>query len=89
MARCRATGGHRTTGAQQRLTQGQLLAGQERQIGLRGVEERLGIAESGRQQRAGIRETGTEARLTALQQEMFRRYKENRDYEQAQSQYRA
>ena len=81
--------GIRETGREQRLTQGQLLAGQERQIGLRGQEVRRGIAASGIEQRAGIRETGAETRLTALQQEMFRRYKENRDFEQAQSQYRA
>ena len=43
----------------------------------------------GEEQRAGIRETGSETRATDLQREMFRRYKENRDFEQAQRQYRA
>ena len=71
------------------MTQGQLLSGQERQIGLRGQEERRTVAATGTEQRAGIRETGSEQRFTALQQEMFRRYKENRDFEQAQSQYRS
>ena len=42
----------------------------------------------GEEQRAGIRETGSETRTTDLQREMFRRYKENRDFEQAQDQYR-
>ena len=32
--------------------------------------------------------TAAEQRSTELQREMFRRYKENRDYEQAQSQYK-
>jgi hypothetical protein len=41
-----------TTGAQQRATQSELLAGQERQIGLTGREERLGIQTSGLEQRA-------------------------------------
>ena len=34
------------------------------------------------------RTEGSETRLTDLQKEMFRRYKENRDYEQAQDSYR-
>ena len=38
--------------------------------------------------RALTRETGKETRTTELQREMFRRYKENRDFEQAQDQYR-
>ena len=108
--------GLETAGSQDRLTQADLLAGQERQIGLRGQEERaairetgaetrqlretegaqqrLGIettgaqerlseAERGRQQRLGIETTGAQQRKTNLQQEMFRRYKENRDFEQA------
>ena len=41
------------------------------------------------QRKTGIRETGRETRATELQREMFRRYKENRDFEQAQRQYRA
>ena len=88
-----------TTGAQQRATQSELLAGQERQIGLTGREERETQRERfagetgltrvrGEEDRAGIRETGSEQRQTGLQQEMFRRYKEDRDYQQAQTQYR-
>lgn len=80
--------GYVTLGEQERLN-----------IGARGVEdralrvtegeqERKNIAATGVEQRAGIRETGSETRKTDLQQEMFRRYKENRDYEQAQSAYR-
>ena len=70
--------GIRTTGRESRL--GQRVAGQE---------ERAGIRTTGTEQRKTIGKTGTETRTTDLQQEMFRRYKENRDYEQAQQQYRA
>ena len=44
--------------------------------------------ETGQQERAGTRERGREQRRTDLQQEMFRRYKENRDFEQATGSYR-
>ena len=77
------------TGSQTRQTQAQLLAGQERQIGLRGTEERATTRVRGEEQRAGIREAGSETRQTALQQEAFRRYKENRDFQQSRSAYRA
>lgn len=63
-----------TTGEQQRLTQAQRYAGE---TGL--------IRTTGEESRKGIETTGTQQRLTDLQQEMFRRYKENRDYEQAQT----
>ena len=87
-------------GAETRL--GQRVAGEEERAGIRvtgeesrfgqrvaGQEERAGIRTTGREQRETIGKTGTETRTTDLQQEMFRRYKENRDYEQAQQQYRA
>ena len=77
------------TGSQTRQPQAQLLAGQERQIGLRGTEERATTRVRGEEQRAGIREAGSETRQTALQQEAFRRYKENRDFQQSRSAYRA
>ena len=65
--------------------------GAETRLGQRvaGQEERAGIRTTGKEQRETIGKTGTETRTTDLQQEMFRRYKENRDYEQAQQQYRA
>lgn len=65
--------------------------GSETRLGqqVAGEEERAGIRTTGEEARAGIRATGTEQRISGLQQEMFRRYKENRDYEQAQQQYRA
>ena len=65
------------TGEQERATQRERFAGETGITRARGEEER-----------AGIRETGSEQRQTGLQQEMFRRYKEERDYDQAQRQYR-
>lgn len=92
--RTQATGaeqrlGLATAGEQDRATT--LTRGEQQRLGLAtaGEQDRLGIAATGTEQRAGIRESGTETRSTDLQQEMFRRYKENRDYEQAQQQYRA
>ena len=49
-----------------------------------GQEQRAGIAEGGSQTRATRRVEGQEVRETDLQREMFRRYKESRDYDQAQ-----
>jgi hypothetical protein len=54
----------------------------------RGIEQRALTRETGQQERAGTRERGREQRATDLQQEMFRRYKENRDFEQATGSYR-
>ena len=82
-------------GAQTRATS--RVAGQEQRAGLAeggaqtratarvtGQEERAGIAEGGAQTRATRRVEGQEVRETDLQREMFRRYKEARDYGQAQ-----
>ena len=81
--------GQRVAGQEQRETIGK--TGRESRLGQRvaGQEERAGILTTGKEQRKTIGKTGTETRTTDLQQEMFRRYKENRDYEQAQQQYRA
>ena len=43
----------------------------------------------GQEQRATVGKTAEETRATNLQQEQFRRYKENRDYQQAQSAYKS
>ena len=85
---------------QQRL--GQRVGGQEQRAGMAesgtqqrmsarvaGQEQRAGMAESGTQQRMTRRVEGEEVRETDLQREMFRRYKEARDYGQAQSAYKA
>ena len=55
---------------------------------VQGQEGRAQTAETGLQYRKGLETAGEQDRTTDLQREMFRRYKENRDYEQAQSQYR-
>ena len=54
----------------------------------RRIEQRALTRETGQQERAGTRERGREQRRTDVQQEMFRRYKENRDFEQATGSYR-
>lgn len=54
-------------------------------IRTQGQEDRGNIAEEGSQTRATRRVEGQEVRETDLQREMFRRYKESRDYGQAQS----
>ena len=78
------------------------VAGQEQRAGLAeggaqtrasarvaGQEQRAGLAEGGSQTRATKRVEGQEVRETDLQREMFRRYKEARDYGQAQTAYKA
>ena len=68
----------------------QRVAGQEQRAATAetGLQYRRGLETAGQEDRALTRETGKEQRTTDLQREMFRRYKENRDFEQAQSQYR-
>ena len=55
----------------------------------KGEQERATTETRGEQQRLTVGKTGEETRATNLQQEQFRRYKENRDYQQAQSAYKA
>jgi hypothetical protein len=89
-----------TSGEQQRLgiqTTGEetrkstVTSGEQQRLGIQtsGTEERKTVETTGEQERETIGKTATEQRTTDLQQEMFRRYKENRDYEQAQNQYRS
>ena len=54
-----------------------------------GEEQRAGMETTGAQNRATRRVEGEEVRETDLQREMFRRYKESRDYGQAQAAYKA
>ena len=54
-----------------------------------GQERRAELAEGGAQTIASKRVEGQEVRETDLQREMFRRYKEARDYGQAQTAYKA
>ena len=80
---------YRARGAEERLlseTRGE----QERATTqTRGQEERLTTQTRGQEQRATAGKTAEETRATNLQQEQFRRYKENRDYQQAQSAYKS
>ena len=68
----------------------QRVLGEERraEVGETGLQYRKGLQTAGEQDRALTETTGKEQRTTELQREMFRRYKENRDFEQAQDQYR-
>jgi hypothetical protein len=43
----------------------------------------------GQEQRATIGRSAEETRQTALQQEQFRRYKENRDFQQSRDAYKS
>ena len=80
---------YRARGAEERLlseTRGE----QERATTqTRGQEERLTTQTRGQEQRATVGKTAEETRATNLQQEQFRRYKENRDFQQAQSAYKS
>ena len=71
---------YRARGAEERLlkeTEGeQTRATRETE----GTQERLTTQTRGQEQRAAIGKSGEETRQTALQQEQFRRYKENRDF---------
>ena len=55
----------------------------------KGEQERATTQTRGQEQRLTVGKTAEETRATNLQQEQFRRYKENRDYQQAQSAYKA
>ena len=80
---------YRARGAEERLlkeTEGeQTRATRETE----GAQERLTTQTRGEEQRATIGKSGEETRQTALQQEQFRRYKEDRDYRQSRQAYRA
>ena len=80
---------YRARGAEERLVR-ETAGEQERATTeTRGQQERLTTQTRGQEQRATVGKTAEETRETNLQQEQFRRYKENRDYQQAQSAYRA
>ena len=80
---------YRARGAEERLlkeTEGeQTRATRETE----GAQERLTTQTRGEEQRATIGKSGEETRQTALQQEQFRRYKENRDFQQSRDAYRS
>ena len=80
---------YRARGAEERLlkeTEGeQTRATRETE----GTQERLTTQTRGQEQRAAIGKSGEETRETALQQEQFRRYKENRDFQQSRDAYKS
>ena len=80
---------YRARGAEERLlkeTEGeQTRATRETE----GTQERLTTQTRGEEQRATIGKSGEETRETALQQEQFRRYKEDRDFRQSRQAYKA
>ena len=80
---------YRARGAEERLlkeTEGeQTRATRETE----GTQERLTTQTRGEEQRAAIGKAGEETRETALQQEQFRRYKENRDFQQSRDAYKS
>ena len=54
-----------------------------------GAQERLTTQTRGQEQRATVGKTAEETRATNLQQEQFRRYKENRDFQQSRDAYKS
>ena len=78
-----------TEGAQTRLTRETEGTQTRRTRETEGAQERLTTQTRGQEQRAAIGKSGEETRQTALQQEQFRRYKENRDFQQAKSAYKS
>ena len=78
-----------TEGEQTRATRGVEGAETRRTRETEGAQTRLTRETEGQQRRETIGKSGEETRQTALQQEQFRRYKENRDFQQAQSAYKS
>jgi len=79
----------RVAGQEQRAGMAETGTQQRASARVAGQEQRAGLAEGGAQTRATKRVEGQEVRETDLQREMFRRYKEARDYGQAQTAYKA
>ena len=78
-----------TRGEQERATIGTTGAETRRTRETEGAQTRLTRETEGQQRRETIGKTAEETRATNLQQEQFRRYKENRDFQQAQSAYKS
>ena len=91
---------YRARGAEERLlkeTEGEQLRATRETEGAQtrrtreteGAQERLTTQTRGQEQRATIGKSAEETRQTALQQEQFRRYKENRDFQQSRDAYKS
>ena len=78
-----------TRGEQERATIGTTGAETRRTRETEGAQTRLTRETEGQQRRETIGKTAEETRATNLQQDQFRRYKENRDFQQAQSAYKS
>ena len=78
-----------TRGEQERATIGTTGAETRRTRETEGAQTRLTRETEGQQRRETIGKTAEETRATNLQQEQFRRYKENRDFQKAQSAYKS
>ena len=78
-----------TEGAQTRLTRETEGTQTRRTRETEGTQERLTTQTRGQEQRATIGKSAEETRQTALQQEQFRRYKENRDFQQSRDAYKS
>ena len=78
-----------TKGEQERATIATTGAETRRTRETEGAQTRLTRETEGQQRRETIGKTAEETRATNLQQEQFRRYKENRDFQQAQSAYKS
>ena len=79
----------KATGAENRQTTAAEGTQRRLTVGAMGEQERKTEAAKGAEQRLTIGTKGTETRKTAEQQELFRRYKEQRDYDQSQTAYNA
>ena len=78
-----------TTGAETRLTRQTEGAETRRTRETEGAQTRLTRETEGQQRRETIGKTAEETRATNLQQEQFRRYKENRDFQQSRDAYKS
>ena len=78
-----------TEGEQTRATRGVEGAETRRTRETEGAQERLTTQTRGQEQRATVGKTAEETRATNLQQEQFRRYKENRDFQQSRDAYKS
>jgi hypothetical protein len=78
-----------TTGAETRLTRETEGAQTRLTRQTEGAETRRTRETEGQQRRQTIGKTAEETRATNLQQEQFRRYKENRDFQQSRDAYKS
>ena len=76
-------------GTERRLTVGAMGEQERKTVGTKAAEERATLGTRGTEERKGIAERRQDTRATAKKEELFRRYKENRDYDQSRAAYRS